>query len=212
MDQGTGGASISERASYTSSTRMASMHACVCLEQVFSGFQYSHPGHRSIFRRCRCRFPRGAHLAGSVGPHSDNVGQPTAAARCIGPLSLPNHSAARSITAASSGTEKRPNQHFPGGFSPARRVSAGLPIHATWAPRSRSNHSATARNRSEGQLFPLHPLPGEISTSGRSCWIPSSLKNAATHCLCISPTGKNRSACSGSMPKGASNPIFASAS
>src|SRR5262249_60071012 len=37
----------------------------------------------------RTRGPAGAHSRGSVGPNSATVGQPTAAARRVGPESLP---------------------------------------------------------------------------------------------------------------------------
>ena len=168
-----------------------------------------HPADVAVFP------PRGAHFPGSVGPQSDTVGHPTAAARCIGPLSFPSHNDARFMTAASSDIENRPNQFLPGnGSFSTNDASFALPIHPTSALRFSSSHAATSRKRSPGQFFRSSRFPGK---SGREAGPPlcspvagNPPRNAAT----LRPGGQNNTvpACGTSTPSNRNNYIKASAS
>ena len=75
----------------------------------------------------RTRGPTGAHMAGSVGPKRATVEQPTAAARCVGPESLPTAARERARSAAMSASgQSRARTFFADGSDVQQRLHRGV--------------------------------------------------------------------------------------
>ena len=131
--------------------------------------------------------PTGAHTAGSVGPNSATVGQPTAAARWVGPESLPTTARASARSAAISGSgqsrarassrtrpvvEKRLHR---GGVGRTRQGDQGQPRLRgadAPAPRSRATPSSRSRRRAGGRSPPRRRSPARRATSRPSSGPP----------------------------------------
>src|SRR6185312_4237518 len=108
--------------------------------------------------------PTGPQRDGSVRPKRPTTGVPAAAAMCIGPLSLPRNSRARSSTASNISSDMAPTRFTTGDrdaciTDSASSCSSGPPTRAQARPARREISSIAVAKRSGGQHRPLTLAP-----------------------------------------------------
>ena len=117
---------------------------------------FPHGEHGSDDRQsARAGEPSGPVRSGSLDPKIATIGVPTAAARCIGPVSLVITKSQALSPAASTGSVVRPPRSTPRSPAPAATRAASTassrPPKATTVPTSRPSKPARAVNLPSGQ-------------------------------------------------------------
>ena len=116
--------------------------------------------------------PRGAYRAGSDGPNTATTGVPTAAARCIGPVSPVMKRSSRARTAPSVSRSRWPARSISAAGGSAcftlstRRRSSPDPVSTMVAPVASMSRRATSANRSGSHCLIARPPLTWTPTSG----------------------------------------------
>ncbi len=111
--------------------------------------------------------PRGDHRRAFEGPKIATVGAPTAAARCVIPLSLPMYRSLRDNNAAICAKFKFPAtiKSSENLSKPPRSRSTGPRTTITLPPVRSRHHRPMLLKWAAGQFFSRAPLPGAITSS-----------------------------------------------